>query len=414
MSDNIDMKNRYYANYIILSIVFFLILSAVTIFSINQKYKSGNEKGVTYFNKIKSNITTLYLSQEDFTSPLFKKNVNNIFSSDNSLQSIIISDNTGRIEYLYIKNQNIIAGKPVYTPDFITRPVYDFSSLFFKLISESVILPGNNSFNIEIVYRVIDFSALAYIIKINIICILLYIIITVFSLLFIPVSKKSVDTTEKKSAEEDKVEDKTVIKRQEVVKMTAESQPIDDAMPAENDMPQPVLPLENISSEKIQTVKETGLSWYDYFGSKLSSELDKAASFDTDITLLIVNFKCSEKSKTEKLYAELPVLLQSFFMPESSFEYGKNSFAVIIPDSSLEESLPKINAFIVRLKHSSDIEDIFAGISSRNSRIISSNRLVSEAEGALSKAVSESGSPVIAFRSDPEKFREMISNQHLN
>jgi hypothetical protein len=50
------------------------------------------------------------------------------------------------------------------------------------------------------------------------------------------------------------------------------------------------------------------------------------------------------------------------------------------------------------------------GISSRNKRSVSASRLHTEVRAAWKKAASEEGSQIIAFRSDPDKFREFLSS----
>jgi len=418
------MKNKYYSNYIILSNVFFIVLIIFSIFSINRKYNDGRENGSRYLNKIKSEITTLYLSGEEFSSSAFKNTINRFFSADRALQSIVISSNE-KIEYLYIKNTGILNKKPVFTPEFITKPEYSFNRILYNLFTATVIIPGNNNINIETVYNTLEFYDIAYLIKIIILVLLFYVIITIFFLLFMPEKEKAAisvkiagnnqDEEAAGPAEEEDISVKAPaaaeIKHNSVSEKQAAPSPASPYQPVtvrEADPPEEILEI----NEDMQISEKTGLAWFEYFNSKLSYELDKAASFDTDLTLFILSWISSEKTGINILYQNLPELLRSFFMPDMAFEYDSNSIAVINPGTDLEECLPKINAFVVRLKHVSEIEEIFAGVSSRNGRLISGKRLVKEAEGALAKAVSESGTPVIAFRSDPEKYRKMLSDNN--
>jgi len=50
-------------------------------------------------------------------------------------------------------------------------------------------------------------------------------------------------------------------------------------------------------------------------------------------------------------------------------------------------------------------------MSSRSGRLLNAERLILEADEALKKARTEEKSPIIAFKSDPEKYREFISKQ---
>ncbi|MDX9801900.1 MAG: hypothetical protein RBT69_11265 [Spirochaetia bacterium] len=351
---------------------------------------------------------------------MFKNTINRFFSADSSLQSIVISSND-KIEYLYIKNTAIITKKPVFTPDFVTKPEYSFNRTLYNLFSVSIIIPGSTNLSIETVYNTLKFHDIAYLIKIIIIVLLFYIIITIFFLLFLPEKKKAIISVkmDKQDSASDPVSDTNKKEDSGRESLLPVSSAAEEAVPYAESIDAENIDEKNIEKtvedkEDLHISEKTGLAWFEYFYSKLSFELDKAASFDTDLTLFILSYNSSDREKSNILNENLPELLRSFYMPEMAFEFNSSSFAVINPGTTLEECLPKINAFVVRLKHVSDIEDIFAGVSSRNGRLISGKRLVKEAEGALAKAVSESGTPVIAFRSDPEKYRKMLSAENPN
>jgi hypothetical protein len=51
------------------------------------------------------------------------------------------------------------------------------------------------------------------------------------------------------------------------------------------------------------------------------------------------------------------------------------------------------------------------GLSSRSGRLLEANRLLLEASRALEKALEDPASPIVAFKSDPERYRAFISNK---
>ena len=67
-----------------------------------------------------------------------------------------------------------------------------------------------------------------------------------------------------------------------------------------------------------------------------------------------------------------------------------------------------INKFANLLKLKAEL---CIGLSSRAGRLVDANRLILEANKALEKALSDPESHVIAFKSDPEKYREYIANK---
>jgi len=469
-------------------------------YDLNQKHKQGAEKGLLLFNRVKNNITTLYLSNNDFSSATFKKSISNYFNSSKSFQSLVIYDNDGKMEYLYIKNPLILTEKPILAKDFVTKPEYKFNNFLFNLYSSSIIIPGSKGLNIEIVYKKIGFYEISNLIKIVIICLLVYIISTAFFLLFVPYDKKALkseirnitppeaqtpvetpteqpieqpESQVKEQPEESQTKDKeqvaenieiepikyaplikeinkseNEIKKEESldsiaanIKMDADKASIpipeesnivaDNTIKIDTDAASASIPIpEEIDNAiKIDTVaasvnipiseedddniikidQKTGLASSEDFSPKLGHELNKAAANDVDLSLLLLSFISEDKEKITVFFDNLPLLLRNFFMSQMSFRLSENKLAIIIPDKTVEESIKKTTEFITRLKNISTIENIFAGISSRNSRIISAERLIKETEGAISKATSDDH--IIAFKSNPEKFREMIAKQ---
>jgi hypothetical protein len=57
--------------------------------------------------------------------------------------------------------------------------------------------------------------------------------------------------------------------------------------------------------------------------------------------------------------------------------------------------------------------DLLVGISSRAGRKVTAERLINEAETALLKARTEKDHSVVAFRADPEKYRDFVKDTNL-
>ena len=157
----------------------------------------------------------------------------------------------------------------------------------------------------------------------------------------------------------------------------------------------------------------TNIGWEAYTQDRLASELHRCASSEQDLVVLVM--ECGDgvncDGKLIKKIADEAVKL--FNLRDLSFEHGSRGITVIIPNAGLEQGISKAETFHARILESCydnfhSRNDFNAGISSRSGRLIAADRLLLEAEKALEKAKTDSGSPIVAFKSDPEKYREYL------
>ena len=158
----------------------------------------------------------------------------------------------------------------------------------------------------------------------------------------------------------------------------------------------------------------TGIGWEKYIIDRLNSELHRCSSSEQDLTLAIIEFTDLTNDKMLKQSAEEAI---SFFTSRDLlFEYGRWGFAALIPDTSLEASITKSKKYSRRMLdkfpggHDNSL-GIYIGLTSRSGRLLDAHRLLLEAKTALKKAKSDPKSPIIAFKSNPEKYREFISKR---
>ena len=55
-------------------------------------------------------------------------------------------------------------------------------------------------------------------------------------------------------------------------------------------------------------------------------------------------------------------------------------------------------------------EKLAIGISTRSLRLLPGSRLITEANQALEKAFDETGLPIVAFRVNPDKYRQFVAD----
>ncbi|MBN1834318.1 MAG: hypothetical protein JW820_00640, partial [Spirochaetales bacterium] len=164
---------------------------------------------------------------------------------------------------------------------------------------------------------------------------------------------------------------------------------------------------------------ETGLGWRDFLPHRLSHELERAASSDQDLAFMLVALRPrrapAPAERRLQLYRQLAqYTLESFPLRDLDFEYDPHAVAVILPDRGLDQGLETARSFQRKLLQAawpgSEEIRVSVGLSARGGRLISGTRLLIEAGQALKKAESAGDDQIIAFRADPQKFRDTLSS----
>ena len=159
-----------------------------------------------------------------------------------------------------------------------------------------------------------------------------------------------------------------------------------------------------VNAEAIEKVRGlyspiTGISWQEYLPEYLESELRRAASSE------------QESMIGKKISA---LLIDFIKFRDMIFEFDNNGFAAILQDTNLDEAMKKAEEIYKGTKNiltEYDIsKSVSIGITTRTSRLISSGRMIEEAQAAVNRAINNNEDPIVAFRVNPEKYREFISD----
>ena len=100
---------------------------------------------------------------------------------------------------------------------------------------------------------------------------------------------------------------------------------------------------------------------------------------------------------------------QVFTYDDLVFPYGEKGFAIIQLNIDLDEGLQRVEQFLLDRIEKGGGRRTRSGLTSRNGRLISADRLISEAASALRKTTDDK--TIVAFRSDPQKYREFLKKQ---
>jgi GGDEF domain-containing protein len=158
----------------------------------------------------------------------------------------------------------------------------------------------------------------------------------------------------------------------------------------------------------------SNIGWEEYTKDRLNSELHRCSSTEDDLTLFIVEFTFPMNDTMFKETVEEAVSL--FTSRDLLFENGSQGITVIYPGINLETGIAKAQKYYNRINDKfmtrQNRTSLFIGLTSRSGRLLNAERMIMEASEALHKAKTGRKSSIIAFKSDPEKYRKFIASQN--
>lgn len=148
----------------------------------------------------------------------------------------------------------------------------------------------------------------------------------------------------------------------------------------------------------------------DDFENYLNISLQNSTENEQDLSLVIIKFEFLNNT----IIASLKETLLNVTNQKNIFNFEKNSLALIINDIDIDEAVLKaqnlyndINDKLVE----NNIDGCFAiGLTSKSLRMVSAQRLINEADQAVERAFNETELPIVAFKVNPDKYREHISS----
>lgn len=171
------------------------------------------------------------------------------------------------------------------------------------------------------------------------------------------------------------------------------------------------LPVEEIKPAKTDDIPSglfdpaTGIGWESYLLTRLNNEIERATASEIDISLFVIKVPGIEK--TSEVFRNIcNYLAIQFQFKDLLFEYKDDSIVAMKISMNIDEALnlaDKLYSDICNLINGTNCR---IGITSRSIRMVTGERLLMEAEQSLEH--SDADSPIIAFRVDSEKYRQMM------
>ncbi|MBQ0040068.1 MAG: hypothetical protein KBS64_06550 [Treponema sp.] len=159
---------------------------------------------------------------------------------------------------------------------------------------------------------------------------------------------------------------------------------------------------------------ETGFGWEEYMITRLDSELLRSASSDQDISLFTIKIPGIDwTSECGKKLSK--IIIEQVKFNDLVFHHGDDGVSAIIQNQNTDQALMTADSLKSYMDKAldecgSNLKTAI-GISTRSLRLISASRLANESEEALKRALSDPDSPIIAFRVNPERYKDFLASE---
>ena len=145
--------------------------------------------------------------------------------------------------------------------------------------------------------------------------------------------------------------------------------------------------------------------------AKCEEALVKAAENGSDLAVLIIKVNSSENEISRE---QIESIFDSDFAQNALvFSDESNLFTVLLENTGLDDEMTVAKEIFEDFseKLADAGQKVTIGLSSKNGRTVSSERLLTEAREAQKHTATEPDSPIIAFRASPEKYNDYILNK---
>ena len=142
---------------------------------------------------------------------------------------------------------------------------------------------------------------------------------------------------------------------------------------------------------------------HEALGARLRGELERAAAFQTDLSLVLGVLLAAEATTDDSSARLAGRVRELAVLPELAFAYGEAGFGLILPETNLDTAIALLEQWR-RATVDAGLR-VAIGIGDRSGRDLDGERLLLEVEHALGRAMANGGTNLVAFRADPQRYR---------
>jgi hypothetical protein len=341
-----------------------------------------------------------------FMNEPFIQTMEDALAASQTLEGLIISGPNG--EYAFEKEEGSVINWVNNSPRFKAR--FD---LYREPLYQHLRIEGLRNVNIQAAAGILNYDILTSILKRTLLLILAALILAFFTLVLESLIGKARYTPRYRDDYYNAGKPKEGSGGDKAAEPAAGA--VDFSVPPRDEAAAPretEFPAEEASAGPKGLFSPHGnIGWEEYTTDRLAAELHRCASFEQDLIFMIMEFK---KDVTEAFYNQFAGDAVNFFtLRDLIFEKGERGISIIYPNIDLDMGFTKSEEFHNRIlsKYSGIFKlktDLCIGLSSRSGRLIDAERLMFEAAEALERALADPVSHIVAFKSDPEKYRAFI------
>lgn len=423
-----------------------LLLLGVLIIVTVDTFESGREAAQLHFAGLQEEASILYSSKTE--SKIETERPNERFNSLRTdlreaafLRSFVLYDKTGRVHYAYGRRPLDIHFATLGAEKYRSTITLNKNAPYDIQLSHT----GKSGAHVEAVYRIAGEHELFVIIRTGLITLLVIAVGLAFIIVFY-VTKRGEEpsviygeASPNRTDREHYADNEPRSGQEHSEREAMEQQEVEEELSSEEFFPHShpsSYSTEEAKSESFQDESSfnanqmeeeeeeglysprTGFVRKMFLSPRLESELKRAAAFDQDLVLALV--RCLEESERDAdstsagTKPELYDQASTFFpFQDLLFEYDQTSFAVILPNTDLDQGIELLSNFQHHLFETGEPcnMEVAIGLSSRNGRLLDQKRLLTETKVALKKAVDDPETRLVGFRPDPGKYRSFVAQR---
>jgi diguanylate cyclase (GGDEF)-like protein len=394
------MNKRFSWIFLLASGAFFVFIVGLTGYRIENARRHNAAAVHEHASSLAAKVRSLRDITGSLQSPLFKKDMRDVFDGEPRLLLLSVHSPRDGIVYLVSRNRTTLKEPAEITPQWRGTPVYQVNRGSELLVSTGIgsDMPG---VTMDALFVIMGREDLYPVVRDDLYFFLAFLLVCGVAILI--VMSVQADSEQRPSP---------VSGTRGAAYPPADSNPsrTSAANPPGTSARGPVPP----EGADALTSPRTGLVWAHYLEPRLKAELERAAASDQDLSL--AHLRIDEPFGDGRLpmaYVEIARLLaQSFPLHDLIFETGDDSYTLLMPDTGVDTAVRQLDELCKKLS-AKPIEGrtrtLSVGVSCRGGRLIDAGLLQKEADVALAKASREGGNQVIGFRADAVRFRETLT-----